>query len=315
MSKRINMLGLISAFLFFGCNSAEIPAVHKGRMFDKTGILAFYTGGDGFTGPILTSGTVFTGVYDEVKMVECSEVTRKESLNSLTKDSIQFTVDAYVRSQPNCSDKSVEWVLNNISPSKKEEVVTSEQLYLTYISPALHSAMRETVSRQTASDMNTNREEVSKHFEEKFKSLLNGDGTKPVVITVSEVSISNFDFPKEMKEANTQLALQATLTKLAIANREKIEQETKTEQAKIQAQTETEKLKIKLEEAYSEAQSVNMKYIAKTIRENPEYLKYDLQQKMPEIYKALGANGNLVVIDPDQGAGFFMKLLQQNGKK
>lgn len=318
MIKKFLTSVIIAASVFLnGCSSEEVPPGFKGKMLDKTGPFALYTGGKGFTGDVLNSGVYYTGIYNEVKLLECAEWTRKEKLFSLTKDGVQFGTDIYIKSQPNCDDsKAVNWIFNNIRPydesDKSSQVIKSRQLYDTYIMPILHNAMREAVAKQTASDMNTNREEVSKVFEDKFRIMLRNNGGKPVVITVSEISISNFNFPKELEEANSNLALQPVLTKLAIQNREKIEQETKTEQAKVKAQTETEQLKIELEKTWAEAKTQHMKIIAKTIRDNPEYLKYDMQEKLPELYKALGQNGNIIMVDPKSVPGFMMPIQQTN---
>lgn len=309
----IGMMMAACAFLS-GCNSDEVPPGFKGKMLDKTGVFALYTGGNGFNQEVLPSGVYYTGVYDKVQLLECAEFTRKEKLSSLTKDGVQFGTDIYIKSQPNCDDvKSVNWIFNNIAPTDNV-TIKSEQLYNTYVMPLLHNAMREAVAKQTASDMNTNREEVSKAFEDKFRAMLKSNGGKPIVINVSEVSISNFNFPKELEKANADLALQPVLTKLAIQNREKIEQENKTEQAKVKAQTETEQLKIELEKTWAEAKVQHMKIIAKTIRDNPEYLKYDMQEKLPELYKSLGQNGNIIVIDSKAVPGFMLPY-KMNGDK
>lgn len=313
MKKLLSIILTISTLLL-GCSSEEVPPGYKGKMLDKTGPLAFYMGGTGFTGPVLSSGVYYTGIYDDVRLVECAESTSKEELQSLTKDGVQFGTDVYIRSQPNCDDsKAVSWMLDHIAPSKND-VITKDQLYNTYVMPILHSAMREAVAKQTASDMNTNREEVSKVFKNTFHEYMRVDKDKPEIIKVNEISISNFKFPQGMQEANANLALQPTLTKLAVANREKIEQETKTEQARVKAQTETEQLKIELEKTWAEAKTQHMKIIAKTIRDNPEYLKYDMQEKLPELYKSLGQNGNIIMVDPKAVPGFVLPYQNQDKK-
>src|SRR5579859_3490116 len=99
------------AALALGCASQDIPQAYKGRMFDRTGALAFYTGGKGFTGPVLGPGSYFTGTYDEIRTVDCSMVTKREALTALTKDGVQFGLDIYVRFAADCAEHSVEVLL------------------------------------------------------------------------------------------------------------------------------------------------------------------------------------------------------------
>ena len=39
------------------CASQDIPQAYRGRMFHRTGAFAFYSGGNGFDGPVLNPGT------------------------------------------------------------------------------------------------------------------------------------------------------------------------------------------------------------------------------------------------------------------
>lgn len=42
---------IVFSALSLGCNSQDVPQAHKGRMFDKTGAMALWSGGKGFEGP------------------------------------------------------------------------------------------------------------------------------------------------------------------------------------------------------------------------------------------------------------------------
>lgn len=312
MKNILNYVFVLTTCMFLtACSNEQIPQAHKGRMFDKTGVLALYTGGEGFTGPILEPGTFYTGFYDEIKMVECAESTDVEKLSSLTKDGVQFNIEVFVRNQPNCDANSVKWILNNIIIPDKQHKISADYLYKTYVTPSLHSAMREAVSMQNASDMNDKRLEVTKVFLDKFKKLVSENQTHPMPITVSEVSISNFDFPESMKKANSELALQTTLTKLAVAQREKNAEDIKTEQAKIIADTETQKLKAEQEKEWGKAQVASMRIIGDFVERNPAWLKYDMQQKLPTIAESLGKNGNVIMMDSRSG-NFILQMPKEN---
>lgn len=285
-----------------GCSSENVPQAHKGRMFDKTGALAFYAGGRGFEGPVLNPGTYYTGVYPEIRMVDCSRRTIKEPLNALAKDSIQFSLDIYVSYSANCDDDgAVKWLLTDLAPlgasaqvaeQEKEKnlpteekdpleqnpdlTITSRQIYNTYIRPAIGEAVRRTVSEYNANDINQKREEMFKKITDGFNAdLVKGaskkDETDPkapknlVLVTVYSINLSNFAFPKEMADANTDRATQAVLRDTAIAAREKVKAETETAQLKI-SQTETE----------AKAEAAKIDVIGAALHRNPEYYVRDV---------------------------------------
>src|SRR5215471_20517836 len=138
-------VALVTALAVSACASQDIPQAYRGRMFDRTGLLALYVGGHGFSGPVLGPGTYFTGIYDEVRMVDCSMVTMREPLTALTKDGVQFGLDIYVRFAADCSDHSVEILLASLTPDH-EEAITSSKVYETFVRPAIGEAVREVVS-------------------------------------------------------------------------------------------------------------------------------------------------------------------------
>lgn len=121
MLSRMNVCGLLAiAALSMGCSSQNVPPAHKGRMFDKTGAAALWVGGKGFEGPVLGPGTYYTGIYPEIRMVECGQRTVKESLTALTKDGVQFSLDVYVSYSAACDEeKTVQTLLEKLSPEGK----------------------------------------------------------------------------------------------------------------------------------------------------------------------------------------------------
>lgn len=277
------------AALMIGCGSDEIPQAHKGRMFDRTGALALWSGGDGFTGPILGPGTHYTGIYDELRTVDCSQSTVKETLSSLTKDGVQFNLDVYIQYSADCSDKTIEHILTTMSPKANAEgkvgnVITSQQIYDTFVRPALGEAVRQTVSPVIANEVNEKREEILDKAKTAFMSRLDKE---PKLVTVFEVNLSNLDFPEAMDAANTDRAVQAVLKDKAIAERER-----------VTAEIETTKMKRGLAENEGDAIAAKIDKIGAALKRNPDYLQYDLQNKMPEIYKDAGAKGNMILTAP-----------------
>jgi regulator of protease activity HflC (stomatin/prohibitin superfamily) len=281
--NRLLVSGLLLVSLA-GCASMDIPQAHKGRMFDRTGFFAFYAGGHGFTGPVLPPGTYFTGSYDEIRLVDCSMITQREPLSALTKDGVQFGLDIYVRFSADCSDQGVELLLNRVLPNS-EGVVTNRSLYEIYVRPAVGEAVRQVVSPYRANDINDKREEVLTAIRKRFMELMKSDEKRYVVIY--EVNLSNLDFPDAMDAANVERAVQGVLKDKAIAERER-----------VQAEIETMKMRRGLAEQEGEMVAVKIAKIGEILRKYPEYLQYDLQLRMPEIYRVAGAQGNLVITAP-----------------
>lgn len=268
----------------FACNSADIPQAYKGRMFDRTGILAGFTGGKGLTGPILGPGTHFTGLYDEIRMVDCSITSVKEPMTALTRDGVQFGLDIYVRYRADCADASVEKILDAVAPGQ-QGYINSEGLYNTFVRGALGEAVRENISPYNANDLNNNREVVLVGIRKRFQDLL---AARPQnFIVIEEVNLSNMDFPDEMDHANTERAVQAVLKDKAIAERER-----------VAAEIETADKKRELAQKEGQIEAARIAEIGRALSENPAFLQYDIQQKMPAIYKDAGEKGNMVIAAP-----------------
>jgi regulator of protease activity HflC (stomatin/prohibitin superfamily) len=267
-----------------GCRTGEVPQAFKGQMFDMTGPLAVYAGGDGFVGPILGPGSYWTGIYDDVRLVECSTATVKEEMTALTKDGVQFGLDVYVRYNADCGDVSVFHLLKTMSPDKGN-IVSGALVYSTFIRPVLGEAVRETVSPHRANDVNDQREDIlaraRKRFMEKVAKFA------PSVVTVHDVALSNLDFPNEMDTANVERAVQGVLKDKAIAERDRVD-----------AETQTMVMRKDLAKKEGEVEAAKIDEIGAALRRNPDYLQFDMQKKMPEIYKEAGANGNMVIAAP-----------------
>src|SRR5690348_5213033 len=89
------------------CATMDVPMAHRGRFFDRTGLLDFFRGGRGFVGPVLGPGTYRTGLYDEVVLLDCSTVTAHNQLTVLTQDGVEFGIEIYVRFSANSTDAAV----------------------------------------------------------------------------------------------------------------------------------------------------------------------------------------------------------------
>lgn len=256
------LLPLLAIFAI-GCSSQDIPPAHKGRMFDKTGPLALWSGGVGFTGDILGPGTYVTGVYPEIRMIECAQHTNVHPMKALTKDGVQFTLELNTTYSANCDDNdAIKSIFSKLSPAN-HLTITSEQLYTTYILPELGESVRSAVSPYIANEINEKREEIFKKINDVFNTSLSAQ--KPKLVLVSQLNLNNLDFPDAMDKANVERATQAILKDKAIAEREK-----------VNAEIETAKLSVKQAEALAEAEAAKINIVEKALHENPEYYVRDV---------------------------------------
>lgn len=254
----------------FGCGTQEIPPAHKGRMFDKTGALALYSGGKGFEGPILGPGTHQTYMYPEIFMVDCSQVKYDQKMQALTKDGVQFTLELNISFSANCEETAaIESLLTKLTPAPAKEgqprnlTIFPSQIYNTYMHPSLGEAVRVAVSPHIANDINAKREEIFGKVKETFGVAM--EAQKPKLIQNYSLNLSNLDFPDAMDKANEERATQAILKDKAIAEREK-----------VLAEIETAKLSVKRETADAEAQAAKIDIIGAALHRNPEYYVRDV---------------------------------------
>ena len=283
-NTRHALLAVAVAMCALGCASQDIPQAYKGRMFDRTGPLAFYVGGGGLSGPVLGPGVYYTGLYNEVRTVDCSMVTKREGLTALTKDGVQFGLAIYVRFAADCSDRSVTVLLETLTPDEGGIAISSARIYETFVRPAIGEAVREVVSPYRANEINDKREEILASIQKRFVEIMTA---REKQIVVYEVNLSNLDFPDAMDAANTDRAVQSILRDKAIAERER-----------VQAESDTMALRKQLAEREGEMEAARIQRVGEVLKLYPDYLQYDLQQKMPDIYRTAGQNGNLVLAAP-----------------
>ncbi len=295
--KTLLSLSLMLSILYItqGCLSQDIPQAHRGRMFDKTGALILFAGGDGFNGPVLNPGTYWIGLYDDVLMVDCKDETKKETLPSLTRDGVQFNVDVYVRYSANNQDDSIKQILNRLTPDRGK-IITSDQLWRVYVRPALGEAVRQAISQYDANDINVKRQDILKEAREVLLSKVKGKKVKTTrinVVTIKEFNISNLGFPKDLIAVNTERAKERMLRDKAIAARERVEAEMTTKRKKIEEQTKnaTKRFELRKREGLAEAAKIDL--IGAALRRNPQYAAL-------QMYKTAASKGNMILMPSGQ---------------
>ncbi len=248
-------------------------------------MLALYTGSNGMTGPVLDPGTHFLGVYNELRIVDCSTTTVRESLDTLTHDGVHFGFDIVVRFSADCSNEGVEQLLANLRPDK-DETISAKRVYDTYVQPAIGEAAREFVSPLRANELNEKQAAVAEGVKKRFGEIMATRERK--LVKVYEVNISHLQFPPALDTANLERAAQAVLRDKSIAERER-----------VAAEVETMAVRRKLAEQEAEVAVVKIERVGAALAKNPAYAQYEFLQRLPDIYKEAGARGNLVLAAPN----------------
>ncbi|MDD4477099.1 MAG: SPFH domain-containing protein [Patescibacteria group bacterium] len=202
------------SFNFLGCVD-DIPQAHKGQIFNRTGFWALYIGGDGLSGPVLGPGTHYIGVYNNLSLVNCAQLTRFEEVTSLTRDGVRFSININTRYSANCSNDAIQKILSTLSPDRRDmifhrnrrrDIITPEQIYLIFIQPTLWEALDEAVSPYSANDIKNknNREKIMDKIKNRIREMMK----KKPLARVWEINLhlSNMDFPDSIKQINIERA-------------------------------------------------------------------------------------------------------------
>ncbi len=280
--SRFCFAALLTAMLY-GCASTDIPQAHRGMKFERTGFFKGFVGGNGFDKEVLSPGSYYAGAYTDIYMVDCSMVTVREPLNALTKDGVQFGLDIYVRFSVDCSDAAIPSILKTVTPDKGD-TVSSRKFYELFVKPEIGESVRQVVSPYRANELNDRREELLAAIQKRIMQGLSGHEKW---ISVYDVNLSNLDFPDAMDAANVDRAVQSVLRDKSIAERER-----------VQAEIETTRMRKELSEREGEAVAAKIDKIGAALARNPDFMQYDLQSKMPDIYREAGNHGNMVITAP-----------------
>lgn len=284
MKPKQSALLVATLTVLSGCATQDIANAQRGKMFYRSGLLSLYQGGGGLSGHVLKPGTHFLGVYDELRIVDCTMTSVSEPLDTLTKDGVHFGFEIAVRFSADCSDEAVDRILDSVSPDRGD-VVSPTLMYGTFIRPAIGEASREFVSPYRANELNEKQADVLNGIKRRFQEIMTTREKKMVVI--HEVNLKNLKFPDEMDAANLERAVQAVLRDKAVAERDR-----------VTAEIETMRMRKELAEREADVAAVKIERVGATLKRFPEYLQYDLQTRLPDIYREAGARGNMVLAAP-----------------
>jgi hypothetical protein len=278
-----NLIAAFCSALAAGCVTGDVPQAHRGQVFEKTGFWVFYSGGKGFTGEILPPGTYKTGVYKDIHLIDCSMVGENEPLAAVTKDGVQFGLEINVRFSADCSPETVKHMLTTLIPDR-ELTITGKKLYELYVRPTISEAVLQVVSPYKTMELNDKRQEILTAIRKRFLELIEAKQ----MIRVYELTLSKPQFPPAIDAANVDRAVQAVMRDKAIAERER-----------VKAEIETSAMRRQLAENEGEEVAAKIDKVGAALRRNPQFLQYDLQDKLPDIYRGAGAAGNMIITAPN----------------
>jgi regulator of protease activity HflC (stomatin/prohibitin superfamily) len=261
-----NILLALFALTAIGCGTEDIPPGHKGFMFDRTGALALYTGGSGLqTEAVLSSGTHYTGLYDQVKGVNCQDAHVKEALPVLTKSDMKVTVDLRVTYSANCDTKDqIELILDQLQLPANSTFVQPEQIFEKYVMPVVRESLRNHLADYTIEQVKEVRGELATSVKQDLEKAIK-EKSFPVKIEV--LTVSNINLPESIVEKIKEIEL-----------------------ARMDANKETEKqqaAKVRLERELFEAQQDRL--VQKELAEKEKEVRTIRAQADLEVKKAEAA--------------------------
>jgi regulator of protease activity HflC (stomatin/prohibitin superfamily) len=189
-----------------GCSSEDIPPGNKGFLFDRTGALAFYTGGSGLvTDEVLLSGTHYTGFYDEIRDVNCKDTETRESAEVLTASDLTVKVDLRLTYSANCdTPASLEKILQQVATNDGDDTVEPEALYARYILPIIREALRNRLAAVNIERVKEVREDLRIGIREDLEKSILKEG-HPVHVRI--LTVSDIQLPNEIVEKNREIEL------------------------------------------------------------------------------------------------------------
>jgi len=322
------VLLVLSSGVTAACGSEDIPPGHKGFLFEKTGVLLLYMGGDGLqTDELLGPGTHYTGLYGELKMVNCQDREAKEVIEVLSKADLPVTIHVRVTYAIDCtSPERVATIIDTVK-ADKDGVVQGEFVYQRYVMPVIRGSLRDSVSGISIEAIKGSRETLKKALNRALISTsVPADDEGPAVndklFLIKVLEVSQIILPEEITQKNKEieLARQEAEQEVEKRNAAKVRLERELfeaqEQRKVAVEQEQAAAQVdevrankakavaiiaaqaKLEEAKLKADSIRAVNAALT----PEYMSYLTLMENVAVQKAMAAalgNGTVFYVDKD----------------
>jgi len=188
-----------------GCGTEDIPPGNQGFLFDRTGAMAFYTGGSGIVrDSVLGPGTHYTGLYDEIRDVNCKDENAKEAIDVLTQSDLTVKVDLRITYSADCtSPESLNKIIDQVM-SSNDRTVEPANLYTRYILPIIRESLRNRLASVTIEQVKNVRQELRDGI---IKDLNDGIKVRGNPILIKILTVSDIKLPIEIVEKNRQIEL------------------------------------------------------------------------------------------------------------
>lgn len=226
-----------------GCSTEDIPAGNKGFLFDRTGALAFYSGGKGLVSDeILPPGTHYTGLYDEIRDINCKDAEDVEVVDVLTASDLTIKIDLRVTYAANCDNKEMMLkILEQVPAGENSDTVEPVALYDRYVLPVIRESIRNRLATVTIEKVKEVREQLRVGIREDVEKSIREQGS-PVHVRI--LTVSDMVLPEEIIQKNREIEL---------ARQDSEAEQEKQKAAKFRLERELfeaqEERKVKVEEA------------------------------------------------------------------
>lgn len=171
----------------FGCSEAVSP-----------GFVGMVMQPAGLTGEPLQPGRHSCWGRDRMILIETKEVAKKEALNILCKDDLNFKFDLVLRTRLRATNgPAIKELLNKQGSNiTSKGVLKIDSLYTTYVRPAARNIARGVVSNLDTTAIRSQRNAIQKEIMSQLKIALKGT---PMELVAAYPS--NFDYPKVITQA------------------------------------------------------------------------------------------------------------------
>jgi regulator of protease activity HflC (stomatin/prohibitin superfamily) len=312
--KHFSILTLVICLFFLvGCGArVEVPPAYVGKILTKNGYKPDTVPPSKFR---LDWCTYPGGYCDKLVLLEASDTPIEEKLKVfMPKDKLNLTVDARgtmsVTTEGAVVDQLYARVISQETDNNDVNVITANRIYKTYGVQAVRGIVRSELANYTIAEIMANRDVVS--------TKIHAAITKKLKETKTPIQISRFELA-DVQPPEVIVTAQEAAKEREI-DIQKAEADAQVEMVRAERNLEVAKAERLVEREKAEAIAEQNKIAAESI--TAEVLEYKRLETAKEIYTALAASGNTIII-PADSSGFsniadsavFAKLVGKEVKK
>ena len=270
MKKTLSILMAVSMLAFaVGC-SETVPQGKRGRISTT----------NGWEKDILKPGRHTCYGHDNMYTLETTSQTFKEKLDILVGGKVNLRVDITVRVKSSEDDEQLRKAFETVTA--KGHDISAEQLYTTFLQMKVLAIPRQLFEVQP--DVQTAVANSPKIATEVAKRLM--EEAKQTPLTIEDVQITNYDWPKSITEAQESLV---KIQLLEAAAEAQVRADLKRSEGQLKIATADKLVELKKAEAVAESIDIIKKQLAGA----PEYLMWHQIRVMGQA--AMGPNNCFIL--------------------